>query len=97
MQEKTVRLVCLLVLDKAEIPEEIDGSSVRIVRVSSIVMNKLSGVQSTESIEAIALMRIPTSFFNLNDDKREAYSERCFPTTHRILVLDGIQVILSLI
>lgn len=95
LQEKTIRLICLLVLDKDEIPEEIDVCSVHIVHVSPIVMKKLSGLQSTESIEAIALMRIPTTYLNLSSDKEEAYSDRWFPCPHRILVLDGIQVILS--
>ncbi|XP_062100655.1 uncharacterized protein LOC133806574 isoform X2 [Humulus lupulus] len=91
LQEKTVKMDCLLVLDKAEIPEEIGGFSGRIVRVSSAVMKKLSGLQSTESIEAIGLMSIPTSFLNLDDQQQEAGCERWFPVAHRILVLDGIQ------
>ncbi|XP_062143647.1 uncharacterized protein LOC133851314 [Alnus glutinosa] len=88
---KTLGMDCLLLLDKAEVPEGIDDLSVRIVRVSSMVMKKLSGVQSIESIEAIALMRIPTSFFNLDDDQEKADCQRWFPSPHRILVLDGIQ------
>lgn len=86
---------CLLVLDKAEIPEEIDGFPARVVRVSSAVMNKLSGLQSTESTEAIGLLRFPTSFFNLVDRQEAAGCERWFPVAHRILVLDGIQVIVT--
>ena len=88
---------CLLLLDKAEVPEGIDDLSVRIVRVSSMVMRKLSGVQSTESIEAIALMSIPTSFFNVVDGQEKADCQRWFASPHRILVLDGIQVIITLI
>ena len=88
---------CLLLLDKAKVPEEMDDLSVRIVRVSSMVMRKLSGVQSTESIEAIALMSIPTSFFNVVDDQEKADCQRWFASPHRILVLDGIQVIITLI
>lgn len=88
---------CLLLLDKAEVPEGIDDLSVRIVRVSSMVMRKLSGVQSTESIEAIALMSIPTSFFNVVDGQEKADCQRWFTSPHRILVLDGIQVIITLI
>jgi TrmH family RNA methyltransferase len=92
---KTLGMDCLLLLDKAEVPEGIDDLSVHIVRVSSMVMKKLSGVQSIESIEAIALMRIPTSFFNLDDDQEKADCQRWFPSPHRILVLDGIQVNLT--
>ncbi|KAM3756791.1 hypothetical protein ACB098_02G139400 [Castanea mollissima] len=90
-QDKTVGMDCLLLLDKAEVPEGIDDLSVRIVRVSSMVMRKLSGLQSTESIEAIALMSIPTSFFNVVDGQEKADCQRWFPSPHRILVLDGIQ------
>ncbi|KAK8271010.1 hypothetical protein V6Z12_D11G235000 [Gossypium hirsutum] len=57
----------------------------------SMVMKKLSGVQSAESIEAIALMRFPTSFLNLTVDQNKSDSQSWFPSTHRILVLDGIQ------
>lgn len=96
-RDKTVGMDCLLLLDKAEVPEGIDDLSVRIVRVSSMVMRKLSGVQSTESIEAIALMSIPTSFFNVVDGQEKADCQRWFPSPHRILVLDGIQVIITLI
>ena len=94
LQDKTVGMDCLLLLDKAEVPEGIDDFSVRIVRVSSVVMKKLSGVQSTESIDAIALMTIPTSFFNVDNDQENADCQRWFPSPHRILVLDGIQVII---
>ncbi|XVF17382.1 hypothetical protein REPUB_Repub10bG0116800 [Reevesia pubescens] len=89
-QEKTL-MDCLLLLDKAEIPEGLEKNSVHIVRISSVVMKKLSGVQSAESIEAIALMRFPTSFLNLDVDQNESDCRRWFPSTHRILVLDGIQ------
>ncbi|CBI40848.3 unnamed protein product, partial [Vitis vinifera] len=90
-QERTVEMDCLLILDKAEIPEGLDDFSVRLVRVSSMVMKKLSGLQSTESVEAIALMRIPTSFFSVNDDTYEKDCRRWFQSPHRILVLDRIQ------
>ncbi|XP_062119498.1 uncharacterized protein LOC133833933 isoform X1 [Humulus lupulus] len=97
IQEKTVKMHCFLVLNKAEISGEIGGFSGRIVRVSSAVMKKLSGLQSTESIEAIGLMSIPTSFLNLDDQQQEAGCERWFPVAHRILVLDGIQVIYAVL
>lgn len=87
---------CLLLLDKVEIPEELDGISTRTVRVSSGVMKKLSGVQSSESIEAIALMKLPTSFISIDVNQKEADCQSWFPSTHRILVLDGIQVTLTL-
>ncbi|OMO72973.1 tRNA/rRNA methyltransferase, SpoU [Corchorus olitorius] len=90
-KEQVVGMDCLLVLDKAEIPEGLDKHSVQVVRVSSMVMRKLSGVQSAESIEAIALMRFPTTFVNLDVDLNNSDCQSWFPSTHRILVLDGIQ------
>lgn len=91
MQERSPVMECLLLLDKAEIPQGLDDSSVRIVRASSTVMKKLSGLQSTESIEAIALMRIPTSFRRVGDCQQESDCQSWFPSPQRILVLDGIQ------
>ncbi|KAB2058202.1 hypothetical protein ES319_A11G218400v1 [Gossypium barbadense] len=89
-QEKTV-IDCLLLLENAEIPEGLDTHSCHVVRIGSMVMKKLSGVQSAESIEAIAMMRFPTSFLNLTVDQNKSDSQSWFPSTHRILVLDGIQ------
>ncbi|CAL9001912.1 unnamed protein product [Prunus brigantina] len=90
-QEKTVIIDCLLLLEKAEVPEWIDDFSVRIVEVSSVVMKKLSGMQSTESIEAIALMRMPTSFSDIDSEEKEVNCKTWFPSLHRVLVLDGVQ------
>ncbi|KAA8531455.1 hypothetical protein F0562_006192 [Nyssa sinensis] len=90
MLEGPIVVDCLFLLDEAEIPEGLDCLNVRLVRVSSMVMKKLSGVQSTESIEAIALMKIPSSFQSVDDDQ-EADCRKWFPSPHRILVLDGIQ------
>lgn len=82
-------------LDEVEVPEGLGDISARIVRVSSTVMKKLSGMQSTESIDAIALMRIPDSFCIIDGKEKEAEFKRWFPSPHRILVLERIQVILS--
>ncbi|KAB2597540.1 RNA methyltransferase-like protein 1B [Pyrus ussuriensis x Pyrus communis] len=90
-QEKTVIIDCLLLLDKAEVPEWINEFSLRIVQVSSVVMKKLSGMQSTESIEAIALMRIPTSFSDIDAEQKEVNCKTWFPSPHRVVVLDGVQ------
>lgn len=88
-QDKNVTMDCLILPDKAEIPNGLDESTDSIVRVSSIVMRKISGLQSTDSIDAIALMKIPASFSNLDDDQK--HCQKWFPSAHRILVLDGIQ------
>ncbi|KAL6959532.1 S-(hydroxymethyl)glutathione dehydrogenase [Sarracenia purpurea var. burkii] len=91
MQDRNATIDCLLLLDKAEIPEELANLPIPIVRVNSMVMKKLSGLQSTESIETIGLMKIPSTFRNLDDNWQEEDCHGWFPFPHRILVLDGIQ------
>lgn len=92
----TTEIECLLLHEEAQIPLGLESLSIRIVRVSSLVMKKLSGVQSTESVEAIALMRIPRSFIDLKDDEDILTDcNKWFPSAHRVLVLDSIQVIIS--
>ncbi|XP_042028867.1 uncharacterized tRNA/rRNA methyltransferase YsgA-like isoform X3 [Salvia splendens] len=59
------------------------------VEVSPEVIRKISGVQSVDSVEVIALMRIPSSFRIIN--KHDEDCRTLFPFPHRILVLDGIQ------
>ncbi|GMH14681.1 hypothetical protein Nepgr_016522 [Nepenthes gracilis] len=91
-QERQNTLVdCLFLLDGTDVPEGLDDGLVRIVHVSSTVMRRLSGVQSMESVEAIALMRIPSSFLNLNNSKLGGDCKGWFSCPHRILVLEGIQ------
>ena len=92
LEERTVGLDCLLVLDKADIPEDMEGLADRVVSVSSTIMKRLSGLQSIESIEAVGVMKIPTTFFNLVDHQEVTDCKLWFPSAHRILVLDGIQV-----
>jgi len=91
LQDESVSMDCLILPDKAEIPDGLDKSTASIVRVSSTVMRKLSGLQTTDSLDAIALMKIPASFFNVDDDQKNY--QKVFSSVHRILVLDGIQVI----
>lgn len=94
-QDKNVTMDCLILPEKAKIPNGLDESTDSIVRVSSIVMRKISGLQSTDSIDAIGLMKIPASFLNLDD--YQSHCQKWFPSAHRILVLDGIQVTLNAI
>ncbi|KAJ6919701.1 hypothetical protein NC651_013603 [Populus alba x Populus x berolinensis] len=90
LQERTVELEYLLLLDEAEVSQVLDDkSSARVVRVSSVVMKKLSQLQSTESVDAIALMKFPTTYFVV--DNHQDCSRKWFPSPHRILVLEGIQ------
>lgn len=90
IQEKATTIDCLLLHEKAEVPEELLKSGVHIVRVNSVVMKKLSGLQSTESIDAISVVRIPSTFHILDNNQHRDFS-KWFPSTFRILVLDGIQ------
>ncbi|KAF8109626.1 hypothetical protein N665_0094s0091 [Sinapis alba] len=90
-QGVTTEIDCLLLHEEAQIPHGLESLSIRVVRVSSLVMKKLSGVQSTESVEAIALMRIPSSFIDL-EDMIITDCKKWFPSSaHRVLVLDSIQ------
>lgn len=82
---------CLLLLDGAEVPQEFIDSSVRVVHVSSMVMRKLSGVQSKDAIQAVALLHIPNSFCLVDENHEEENFQSWFSCPHRILVLDGIQ------
>ncbi|PHT64877.1 hypothetical protein T459_29302 [Capsicum annuum] len=91
VQERPITLDCLLLLDEAHIPEDLNLQSVRLVRISSTVMKKLSGLQSIDSIEMIALMKIPSTFHSVDDEFLEEDCSRWFQNAHRILVLDGIQ------
>lgn len=79
-------------LDEAHIPEDLNLQSVRLVRISSMVMKKLSGLQSIDSIEMIALMKIPSTFHSVDDEFLEEDCSNWFENAHRVLVLDGIQV-----
>lgn len=91
--ERPITLDCLLVLDEAHIHEDLNLQSVRLVRISSMVMKKLSGLQSIDSIEMIALMKIPSTFHSVDDEFLEEDCSTWFKNAHRVLVLDGIQVI----
>ncbi|KAF5193048.1 tRNA/rRNA methyltransferase (SpoU) family protein [Thalictrum thalictroides] len=91
IEEKSSLVNCLLLLDGAEVPKGMCEFSDRIVRVSSVVMKKLCGMQSIDSIEAVALLKIPNSFCHVDGNQREEDFRRWFPFPHRVLVLDGIQ------
>ncbi|KAJ1294135.1 hypothetical protein BS78_01G122600 [Paspalum vaginatum] len=81
----------LLLLEGLEVPEELREFTGDVVYVSAAVMKKVSGMQSVDSTEAIAVMHMPKHF-------RDIGSEECgddllgpFNYPKRILVLDGIQ------
>lgn len=84
---------CLLLLDGVVSPEGLDDSCSSVVHVTSKVMKKLSGMESIDSLEGIALMRIPRSFYDLDGNQEKEEIQWSFLTSpHRMLVLDGIQV-----
>lgn len=83
---------CILVLENAKIPKDLTGGFVRHVVVSSMVMKKLSGLQSIDGLDMVALASIPSTFLNLENNLQEEDCRTWFPFPHRILVLDGIQV-----
>lgn len=91
VQERPTTLDCLLVLDEAHIPVDLNHQSVHVVRISSTVMKKLSGLQSIDSIEMIALMKIPSTFHSVDDEFLEEDCSTWFENARRVLVLDGIQ------
>lgn len=91
LEARTVETECLILLDKTRVPEELDSPSNRTLRVSALVMKRLSQLQSTESTEAIALMKFPTSYIVVGHEQ-DADCRKWFPAPWRILVLEGIQV-----
>uniref|UniRef100_A0A0A9B8V2 tRNA/rRNA methyltransferase SpoU type domain-containing protein n=1 Tax=Arundo donax TaxID=35708 RepID=A0A0A9B8V2_ARUDO len=81
----------LLLLDGVEVPEELHEFSDNVVYVSATVMKKVSGMQSVDSTEAIAVMHMPKHFRDLGSDEGGAALDELFRSPKRILVLDGIQ------
>ncbi|GAB2282991.1 hypothetical protein Dimus_017523 [Dionaea muscipula] len=90
-QDRSSMLDYIFVLDGADVPEGLNDCPVRVIHSSAAVMKKLSGLQSTESADAIAVMRIPGSFLNLENTLLETDPKGWFPCPHRLLVLEGIQ------
>ncbi|XP_022844182.1 uncharacterized protein LOC111367506 [Olea europaea var. sylvestris] len=81
----------LLLHDKYDVPQDIVDRAIHVVHVSSAIMRKLSGLQSIDSVEVIALMRIPSTFHVVSNSLNEEDCSRLFPFPHRILILEGIQ------
>jgi TrmH family RNA methyltransferase len=82
----------LLLLDGVEVPEELREFSGDVVFVSAAVMKKVSGMQSVDSTEAIAVMHVPRHFRDLGGHEDTDSLHGLFNHPKRILVLDGIQV-----
>ncbi|KAJ3687092.1 hypothetical protein LUZ61_016256 [Rhynchospora tenuis] len=81
----------LIVLDGTSIPDELSSICVSVVHVSANVLKKISGMQSIDSTEVIAIMRMPQSFCDLEMNGSEAMFHSLLPSPYRLLVLDGIQ------
>ncbi|CAN6298236.1 unnamed protein product [Urochloa humidicola] len=82
----------LLLLDGVVVPEELREFSGDVVFVSAAVMKKVSGMQSVDSTEAIAVMHMPRHFRDLGShEDRDALDGLFSDHPKRILVLDGIQ------
>lgn len=67
----------------------------RIVYVSEPVMRKVAGVDSTEGLQGVGVLALPSSFCNLEGTGDIAGNWVVSP--RRVLVLDAIQVRLSLL
>ncbi|KAI5669254.1 hypothetical protein M9H77_19107 [Catharanthus roseus] len=91
MQDGPTKIECLLMLENADIPEDLNNLYICRVYVSSMVMKKLSGLQSTNCLNMVAIVRIPSTFHNVVDNPQEEDCCAWFPFPYRILVLDGIQ------
>ncbi|KAG0477331.1 hypothetical protein HPP92_014172 [Vanilla planifolia] len=89
--EEPLNIDCLLLIDGVESPVTLNIPSTSIIHVSSHVFKKISGVQSIESIGAIAIMKFPSSFYNVVGECEDAMYPSCFPLPKRVLALDGIQ------
>ncbi|KAG2546827.1 uncharacterized tRNA/rRNA methyltransferase YsgA-like isoform X2 [Panicum virgatum] len=81
----------LLLLDGVEVPEALREFSGDVVFVSAAVMKKVSGMQSVDSTEAIAVMHMPRHFRDLGSHEDGDSLHGLFNHPKRILVLDGIQ------
>lgn len=82
----------LLLLDGVEAPEALREFSGDILYVSAAVMKKVSGMQSVDSTEAVAVMHMPNHFRDLGSHQDGDALDGLFSYPKRILVLDGIQV-----
>lgn len=83
----------LLVLEGTSIPEELRDIAVTVVHVTANVVKKISGMQSVDSTAVIAVMKMPRSFCDLGINGSDAMFYSLLPSPHRLLVLDGIQVL----
>lgn len=84
--EKPIKV--LLVLEFTNPRSDLSAWAERIVYVSEPVMRKLAGVDSTEGLQGVGVLALPSSFCNLADTQAANW----LSSPRRVLVLDGIQV-----
>jgi len=81
----------LLVLELTNPRSDLSSWAERIVFVSEPVMRKVAGVDSTEGLQGVGLLNLPSSFCNL-DGTGNIQAGNWVSSPRRVLVLDGIQV-----
>ncbi|KAI5669244.1 hypothetical protein M9H77_19097 [Catharanthus roseus] len=91
MQDGPTKIKCLLMLENADILEDLNNLYICHVCVSSMVMKNLSGLHSTDCIDMVALVNIPSIFCNVVDNVQEEDCRAWFPFPHRIIMLDRFQ------
>ncbi|XP_002964839.2 uncharacterized protein LOC9660188 [Selaginella moellendorffii] len=93
--EAPFELEMLLVVEERDFPQELSTFSQRTVFLTASVMQKLAGLKSSESVDAIGVVKLPSSFQKLSPDESLASAgatlEKWCPNPHRLLILDGIQ------
>lgn len=80
----------LLVLELTNPRSDLSSWSERIVYVSEPVMRKVAGVDSTEGLQGVGVLALPSSFCNL-DSTGDIQAGNWVSSPRRVLVLDGIQ------
>ena len=85
----------LLVLEDTRPRPELSSWAERIVYVSEPVLRKVAGVDSTQGLQGVGMLALPSSFCSLEGCDDMAVNWVSSP--QRVLVLDGIQVNLTFV
>ncbi|GBG81186.1 hypothetical protein CBR_g31860 [Chara braunii] len=86
-----VEIEVLMLLEGLPMPEDMPAR--QTVYVTPSVMRKLSGVESAEGVEMVAILRKPASFTAFGPATISSFdkAERWCPSANRLLALDGVQ------
>lgn len=71
-------------------PSDLKAWSDRLVFVSEPVMRKVAGIDSTQGLQGVGVLALPSSFCNLEATRTSSFEWVSCP--RRLLVLDAIQV-----